>query len=780
MASNGNPRYLRLKANYCNSFLETARTKFPEGHWAGLSGAIWRDYEVSISKATLSRILTGNRGEYEKVKAICDYYDKILLDACESYEGRLSTEWSDIDQLVESVRQQIRFSFENINPASDRDQSSWVRENFVELDMVEVDKLPSEYPALNREVLQNSQPDFEDEFDRIGLRLLRGVKTTGSKLLLKYPRLSVYGEPGSGKSSYLQSIALRCRAGEYLADYVPIFIEIRHYSASVGVATIRTFIDEILADLGASAQQSEEILSAGRALFLFDGLDEAPEAQRSSIQFMIQEILSDYIDCKFICTSRLGAVFHLRGVQKVVISPFYSKKQIPEFVTRWFAYYGNDPAAAVAMLEKLYSPRYKGIREIARRPVLLNLLCLTYDHNGDFPDQRIGVFASGLSALARRLEPDKSSAIVSAPYFRENDIKNILARIASYFFVYLSEQILFDARDIERIIQDYCKEVHSINPDRVDSNVILRGIEQFNGLLVRWGEIYCSFSHLTYQEYFTAEHLVRTDQYTDVYRYLPDRRWSFVIELVSELVPRQRAWDFFVGFKNSVDSYINADMRLVAFLRKLDRAATFVAYTENSDRSHVQVLIRAWYFAFALEYTEGITSLNAPSRRFDLPDLHFAPSLVDAAILRGHKELYRAYHCCSAINQTSTLRRCFQRLQDFFRDDSQRQDIIDGWLHLIEEQRVRYDSQEDWWEAKRHRWQEKIANLLNTLGLPYIYGLNDEQIRRLRTYHRITRLLSTCINCSNLPDDRFAEIADSMLRLTSLPPSPRPDLPDFA
>ncbi|WP_017297231.1 NACHT domain-containing protein [Nodosilinea nodulosa] len=780
MASNENPRYLKLKANYCNEFLEAAKKEFPEGHYAGLSNAIKRSCQVSISKATLARILSGNRGEHAKVEAICDYYDKLLLDACESYEGQLSAESSDIDQLVDSVRKQVRFSFENINPASDRDQSSWVRDNFVELDMVEVEKLPSEYPALNREVLQNSQQDFEDEFDRIGLRLLRGNRTTGTALLEKHQRVSVYGEPGSGKSSYLQSIALRCRAGEALSSYVPIFIEIRHYSASVGVATIRTFIDEILAAWGANALQAEDILSAGRALFLFDGLDEAPEAQRSSIQFMIQEILSDYVDCKFICTSRLGAVFHLRGVQKVVISPFYSKKQIPEFITRWFDYYGTEPSSSNSMLEKLYSPRYKGIREIARRPVLLNLLCLTYDHNGDFPDQRIGVFASGLSALARRLQPDEGSTIVSAPYFREQDIKNILARIASYFFVHLNEQILFDVRDIERIIQDYCKEVHSINPDKVDSHVIIRGIEQFNGLLVRWGEMYCSFSHLTYQEYFTAEHLVRTDAYTDVYRYLADRRWSFVIELVSELVPRQVAWDFFVGFKVSVDNYVNGDMRLVAFLSKLDRAATFVAYTDHSDRSHVQVLIRAWYFAFALEDIEGITSFNTHSRRFDLPDLHFATSMVDAAILRGHRELYRAYHCCSEPDQPLKLKRCFQKLQDFFRDDGQRQDIIAGWLHLIEEQRIRYDNQADWWEAKRYRWQEKIANLLNTLGLPYIYGLNSEQVKRLRTYYRITRLLSTCINCSNLPDDRFAEIADSMLRLTSLPPSPRPDLPDFA
>ena len=57
------------------------------------------------------------------------------------------------------------------------------------------------------------------------------------------------------------------------------------------------------------------------------------------------------------------------------------------------------------------------------------------------------------------------------------------------------------------------------------------------------------FPHLTYQEYFTAEYLVNTENYAKVYNYLTDRRWSFVIELISELIPREQSWQFFVDFK---------------------------------------------------------------------------------------------------------------------------------------------------------------------------------------------------------------------------------------
>jgi hypothetical protein len=791
MSSIVNPRFLQLKADYCRTFSIIAKDLFPEGHNAGLCKAVHYKTGVSISKATIARILAGRRGEFEKVQAICEYFEDVIelefwLDACEPYEGApdqqkgQNKKLNNVDDLVLQSRSRIRFPFEGAQRPGDNDPTSWVRDNFVELDMVEVEKLPSEYPALNRDILQKDEAKIEDEFDRIGIKLLRGKKTTGSTIIKKHPKVFVYGDPGSGKTSYLQSIALRCREGEFLQDYVPIFVDMRHYSVSRGAETLRTYIEEMLENFDIDAEQLELLLTKGRVLFLIDGLDEVPEFQRQSIQFMVQEILSNYSECRVICSSRLAAIFSVPGAQKVVISPFYSNKQIPVFVRRWFAFHGNDPSVAESMLEKLYSAKYVGIREIARRPVLLNLLCLTYEHNGDFPDRRADVFATGLNVLAKRIKPDDTLALADANYFTEVDVKNILARVANYFFVHLSEQILFAIRDVERIIRAYYQEVHDINPDAVDGNKILKGIEQFNGLLVRWGESYCSFSHLTYQEYFTAEYLVSTNQYREVYRYLTDIRWVFVIELVSELIPREDTWEFFVDFKKTMDNSVNSDTKLTRFLGKLDQAATFVFYTIQSEKSHIQSLIRAWYFAYALENTGSVTSLNSLNkygRGFHLPDLDFATSMVSNNILQGHEIIYRAYHACSDGDAYESFENAIKRLQVFFSSDVRRKDVIDGWIKLLEEQKVRFDNERDWWEAKRYRWQEKIARLLENLGLPHTYELNSEQTVRLRTYYRISKLLSVCINRSNLPRDRFVEIADSLLRLTHFIPEQGNGLP---
>jgi hypothetical protein len=780
MASTRDSRFFKLKVKYCDLFLEAAKKEFPEGHNSGLSRAIQKRFGVSVSKATIARILAGKRGEYTNVKAICEYYEEfaeleIWQDACEdcgetsrSQDDSPST--ADIDALVHYAQEKVRFSFESAVGVGDNDQTAWVKHHFVELDMVEVEKLPSEYPALNREVLRSSRESVEDEFDRIGIRLLRGRRTNGSEILEKYSRIFVYGDPGSGKTSYLQSIALRCRDRVCLERYVPVFVDIRHYSASAHAGTLRTHIDQMFEQWDLSIQDFEQLLSAGRILFLFDGLDEVPEAKRLSIQFMLQEILSIHSECRLICSSRLAAVFQLRGIQKVVISPFYSRKQIPLFVRRWFAFYDLDPSVAEAMLEKLYSSRYVEIREIARRPVLLKLLCITYEHNGDFPNRRADVFATGLNVLAKQIQHDNTTAASAPLRFTEIDIKNIVARVASYFFVHLGEQILFSVRDVERIIRTYYEEVHNVNPDAVDGSKIVKRIEHFNGLLVCWGGTYCSFSHLTYQEYFTAEYLVKTKNYAKVYNYLTDRRWSFVIELISELIPREQSWQFFVEFKNTIDEDVNGDTKLIYFLSRIEQAADFIARNHKGSKAFIQPLTRAWYFAYALENTGSITSFSNYRKGFTLPDLDFATSMVSDEILQGHEILYQAYHLCSRQDTYDRFENAILKMRKFFGNNSRIQEVIDGWKQLIEEQKIRFNSKHEWWDAKRGGWQKKIANLLDNQELPHIHNLNQEQLRRLRTYYRTSKLLSVCINCSTLPRDRLVEMVDSILRITHFIP----------
>ena len=422
------------------------------------------------------------------------------------------------------------------------------------------------------------------------------------------------------------------------------------------------------------------------------------------------------------------------------------------------------------MLEKLRSWEYRGIRELARRPVLLKLLCIVFEVEGDFPTRRGAVFESGISKLTRTTA-DLDTYIASIPKLKDHHIYHILCRVASYFFINLKAQILFATRDVERIIQDYFSEVHGINRDSVPGDIILRGIEQSNGLLVRWSQDFCAFSHLTYQEFFTADYLVNTSAYTDVYDHLYDSRWHFVTGLVAELIPPEVSWDFFSGFKQTIDAQISRDVKLREFLENLNRIATFSAYSVNSDRSNLQTYIRAWYFAYALQDTGQVTNLGSLYTYFDLPDFEFATSMITGQVLEGHEHLYKAYHCLlkkePAMQKLISL---FKKLKAFLINNPQRTEVLEGWLVQIKKEQAELVTADEWWKQKRMTWAKRVAIFMQVMGLPNVFELTREQAQQLRDYYDVTKLLSTCMNRSHLDEQQRQQLANSMLLLTTLPP----------
>ncbi|MEM7064006.1 MAG: NACHT domain-containing protein [Cyanobacteria bacterium P01_B01_bin.77] len=763
------PAFLTLRPDFCRRFKELAIERFGQAYIAGLCQEILNNYEIDISRDTVPRILAGRRGRSRNVKAICDCFETDWQQACITSDLLQS---SDIDSLVQQIRSKVEFRFEYGHlTSSSQHQRQWVQNNFIEPDLVKVEFLPSEYPVGDPRALLESEDSRDDDFDRLGVRLLRGQKTTSRQALDDHKNLFVYGEPGSGKSSYLQWVALKCCEGTVLQDYVPIFLEIRRFTTTNCAGTLLTFFEEMFERWGFSTGETRRVLESGRAVFIFDGLDETLTSERARIESMIEALLRDYDRCRYIFSSRLAMSFpYFGGFQKVILAPLRPRRHIPEFVRRWFTQPDKQPEMANLMLEKLRSRGYQGIRELARRPVLLKLLCIVFEVEGDFPTRRGAVFKSGISQLTRTTTVLETH-IPTIPRLQDHHIYNILCRVASYFFINLKAQILFTTRDVERIIQDYFSEVHGIHRDSVPGDIILQGIEQSNGLLVRWSQDFCAFSHLTYQEFFTAAHLVNTSTYTDVYAHLYDSRWHFVTGLVAELIPQEVAWDFFLGFKHTIDSQISQDVKLREFLESLNRAATFSAYSVKGRRSHLQTYIRAWYFASALQDTGQVTNLGNLYTYFDLPDFEFATSMITGELLEGHEHLYKAYHCL--LKKEPSLQKVislFKKLKVFLSNNPQKTEVLEGWLVQLKKEQSALITADEWWKQKRMAWAKRVAIFMQGLGLPNIFELTQDQAKQLRAYYDVTKLLSICMNRSYLDDQQRKQLANSMLLLTMLPP----------
>lgn len=777
------PPYLTLKQQHCDEFRQRAIAKFKQdAYLTGLYNELKGGRDYSISKDTITRILKGSRGRARNVIALCDYFEVDFEEACIETELAFQeppiSNQSDITQLIQALRSRIKFSFETSENGFSRDhESQWIQKNFIELNLVEVEFLPSEYPISDPNRLLIDSQSREDQFDRMGIRLLRGRKTNARQVLQDHHSFFVYGEPGSGKTSYLQWIAFKCRDGELLQTFVPIFIDIRHLATTIRVEALLTSIEKMFARWNISTSNMMRILASGAGLFIFDGLDETPASAREVIEVMIQRLIQDYEHCRFIFSSRLTSNFPIFSrFQKVITAPLQSKKQIPQFIECWFNQPGKNPEMSTLMLDKLRSQKYQAIRELSRRPVLLKLLCIVFEFEEDFPKKRFDVFSTGISKMSG-LTRDIETHIPGASKLHEHQIQYILCRVASYFFIDLKCQILFSTRDVERIIEDYFFEVYEINRDKIPGHIILEGIEKSTGLLVRWAQNFCAFSHLTYQEFFTSVYLVRNQKQTDVYQYLDDPRWHFVIGLVSEQLSPELSKDFFDGFKHSIDEHVNRDSKLVEYLETLNRAAAFSSYSVTLESAYVQTYIRAWYFAYSLKDKGKITNIGTiksstgkSSENFDLPELEFATSTITSQMLEGHELIYKAYHCLSKESYSGDFQSLLKKLKSFLSNDPQKIDVLDGWLQLLNEDKAKFETTAEWWSAKHNSWLKRFTRLMVSLGLPCTAGLSNAQLAKLRSYYNLTKLLSTCMNRSQLSVNQRHQLADSMLLLTTLPP----------
>ena len=779
--------YLQLKEEYAKRILDKARREFPGGYLAGLSYEIHREFDITISTDTLRRILIKRaRGMPDNVEVLCKYVGVNWVEATisDSHQSLPSKTEFDLDTLVNKVCRKIKFSFERGVPTFTAGTGiDWLKNNFIELDLAEVEVLPSEYPVANRDYLLNGSKEKEDEFDRLGIRLLHGTKTTSNEILKSSKNIFVYGDPGSGKSTYLRWIALNCRDRHLLQAYVPLFLEVRYFSVEGSGQTLLTYFETMFLKWGISPNELATILSSGRGLFIFDGIDEMNRSECRRLLEMVRRLLVTYDACRFIFSSRLGFNFQLPNLQKVIISPFHSRKHIPKFVKHWFSQPGKDMSKADMMLEKFRSPGYRGIREIARRPVLLKLLCYLFEKFDEFPTKRVDVFQTGIKQLVQQSESAIDTHIRDLSELTPNDIRNILCRIASYFFVDLERQILFHTRDVERIIQAYCVEVYHVDRNTVGGEHILKRIEQFNGLLVRWAQNFCAFSHLTFQEYFVAQHLVDNNNYTDVYNYLTHTRWQFIIELVAELVPKGKTDDFFQGFKVAVDSLVNRDEKVKDFLEVLSRSSSVAVHPSDQPQPFTQVLVRAWYLVYAIG--EGATKIdgNFPSlRSIDLPDMAYATSMISNEILDAHSILYNLYffkNCDSSAQLEIQINRLIKHFQN---TDSQKALTLKSWLNQIASEQARHDSNlEEWWKNKKIRsaWQLRISRFMKTLDIPCVIGLSAEQVSLLKQYYTATYLFSVCMSRSELRPDQHRKLANSMLLITHFPPDELTDFVDF-
>ncbi len=706
--------------------------------------------ELEISRATLQNFFAGKSIRRENFYKICQ---KLRLPWQEIADLELKSEKEtlvvsksqiDIDALVQQMRQQ--------GSASIQQKCGCMRV----LDMSQPMALNDIYTSVNLLEKINGRRRLEipdllkvciaTEFERPGLGRSTQIPTQGLEVVQKYPKLIVLGKPGAGKTTFLKYIALQCDSGKIHSDRVPIFISLKDYAEATPDQSLLTYISEIFTDSGNCTNAVEQICIQGKALILLDGLDEVRENDCYRVLQELRHFTAKYHLNHFVLTCRLATrEYTFEEFTEVEVADF-SEAQIARFVSRWFAH--KDPSSSRKFLTKL--EQHQSIQELATNPLLLTLLCLSFEESGDFPANRAELYKEGLNVMLRKWDAKRN--IEREQIYKKLSVqhkKDLLGQIALQTFE--RGEYFFRQQELEQQIAEYIRNIPSVSQDvqhlQIDSEAVLKSIEAQHGLLVERARGIYSFSHLTFQEYFTTREIISSADPKELEvglqklaQRVTQKRWREVFLLSMGML---RNADYLLQLmKQQIDSFLADDPHLQAFLGWLGHKS------RSTDVPYPSVQVRAFYFDLDFARVLDVAGTLDLVRSFDpgfTRELDTTLAL-DLALDRA-LAINRVFETTTNNHLARSIDRVLARAIARARVAQPKlatalEQLKDGLPHWT----VDAPKFELWWLVNGKAWIEQLrAVMIQQRNLGHVWQFSNQQKTALKQYYEANQLLVDCL-----------------------------------
>ncbi len=494
---------------------------------------------------------SGGPGKLRKLHDfLLDEYRKTTPTGVEPTEPE-----TDIDALVQTVRAQVHGDIQarcGTMRVLDMEQPIGLGDIYTSVNILE--KLSGSRRLGLDELLKDC--DLEN-FDRFLLGQMRHERVPGLEAVERYNQLMILGKPGAGKTTFMKRLAILCNQGEFQPQRVPVFVTLKDYAEAAGKPKLQTYIQRQWNACGvAAAEALSTVLGNGKALVLLDGLDEVYETDHDRVLEDIKSFAHQFRTCQCVITCRIAAQEYIFEQFTEVEVADFDPEQIAEFATKWFAA-RNDPKKAKTLIQRLNDNQ--PIQELATNPLLLTLLCLIFGEAADFPANRAEPYKEGLDILLKKWDgkrnTERDQVYKKLSLKRKEDLLSQLA-----FTTFERGDYFFKQATVESHIIQYIRNLLGANDDdealQLDGEAVLKSIEAQHGLLVERARNIYSFSHLTFQEYFTARHMIG-----------PTLGLELVLENLATHIAKKRYREIFLL---TTEMLAQADMLLLKMKRQID------------------------------------------------------------------------------------------------------------------------------------------------------------------------------------------------------------------
>ena len=537
-------------------------------------------------------------------------------------------------------------------------------------------------------------------------------KQPGIEVANKKQYLMVLGGPGAGKSTFLRKMgleALKVKKGGFKHSCIPVFIELKGFTSSE--INIEKFIIEEfrICNFPDPEKFTAKALEKGKLLISLDGLDEVPSQNLNETINQIQNFVDKYDQNRFIASCRTAAYRgNFRRFSDVAMADF-DDEQIQQFINNWFQKEEDKQAkTGDKCWELLQKPENQAAKELAHTPLLLTFLCLVYDRSQNFPNNRSVLYKNALRILLEEWAAEKRILRDEIYQGLHTELEEVLLSKIAYTG-FASNRLFFSQSEIVDQIKTFL--AGNLNaPQHLNGEAVLNAIAIQQGILVERARDVFSFSHLTLQEYLTAQYIYDNRLIEKlVTEHLTDKRWKEVFLLVAGVM-RGGADDLLLLMEKEVQKYINTP-KLQALLNWAEEV------TVGSQGDYKPVGKRAVAIAYALAYA------YANANAYDLANAY---TLANA----------NAYALANAIDKIGEI----EKLQIF--NQKLNFTVLLPQLETLKAKISDYQQPKETRQAFAEQWRETLLKGFNLT--PEMVNLSEEEINALNKYLYANYLIIQC------------------------------------